>query len=148
MRDPQRAILWVPNLRSTRTPKQPLGTLGSLFGCVSLLELGPFRGPCWVLAPRACLIPSARRGGRATAAGGRARAAGGGHSGAVLLAPFFGLVCFLRTSRLCPVGGRGVRGGRGAALTVLWGPWLTRVGLAASQGRWTACWRPVRDVRC
>ena len=43
--------------------------------------------------------------------------------------------------------GRGVRGGRGAALAVLWGPWLTRVGLAASQGRWTACWRPVRDER-
>ena len=54
----------------------------------------------------------------------------------------------LRTPRLCPVGGRGVRGGRGAALTALWGPWLTRVGLAASQGRWTACWRLVRDVRC
>ena len=41
---------------------------------------------------------------------------------------------------------RGVRGVRGAALSVLWGLWLTRVGLAASQGRWAACWRLVRDV--
>ena len=32
VRAPQRAILWVPSLRSTRTPKQPPGTLSNLFG--------------------------------------------------------------------------------------------------------------------
>ena len=48
------------------------------FGAVSLLELGPFRGPCWVLAPPGVFDSLRSPWGRAAAAGGvRGRRAAG-----------------------------------------------------------------------
>ena len=100
VRAAQRAILWVPSLRSTRTSEWTFWTLGSLFRCVALLESGPFRGPCWVVAPWACLVPSARRGGGLLPRGVCARAAGGAHFGYFCWCHFCRLACFLRTPRL------------------------------------------------
>ena len=119
VRDPQRAILWVPSLRSTRTPKQPLRTFLSLFRCVSLLESGPFRGPCWVVAARACLVPSARRGGGLLPRGGACAGAGRRALWPTFAGALFWSERWSGSQSACAVAGAGARARPGGGLPTL-----------------------------
>ena len=109
----------MPSLRSTRTSEWTFWTFLDLRGRVALLQFGPFRGPCWVLAARACWVPSARRGGGLLPRGGvRARAPGGAH-----LATFAGAIFWLErwsgSQSACAVAGAGARARPGGGLPTL-----------------------------
>ena len=111
--------MWVPSLRSTRTSEWTFWTFLDLRGRVALLQFGPFRGPCWVLAARACWVPSAPRGGGLLPRGGvRARAPGGAH-----LATFAGAIFWLErwsgSQSACAVAGAGARARPGGGLPTL-----------------------------
>jgi len=135
VRAAQRAILWVPSLRSTRTSEWTFWTFLGLFRCVSLLESGPFRGPCWVVAARACLVPSARRGGRLLPRGGACAGAGRRALWLLLLVPFFGrnAGAALRAPVPWRVQGR-VRGPAGGCLPFR-SRWLSRAAAGAATAR-------------
>ena len=115
VRAAQRAILWVPSLRSTRTSEWTFWTFLGLFRCVSLLESGPFRGPCWVVAARACLVPSARRGGRLLPRGGACAGAGRRALGYFCWCHFLVGTLERLSERLCRGGCRGACAARRGA---------------------------------